>query len=170
MHGSVEVANQHFSSFLDRSLVEGMDLDAIVKDWARRVLSSAKSLSRNERQSLHDICRPDRLTFTRSALSRLLELAPHAAPSDATWGAELLRGAIVRRLDITLPSVDAAYSAEGLANYRGNMAQERFREAPSRGTCDEVCEAMVEQGLASRIAADVSWASFNRRSIVVASR
>lgn len=140
------------------------DLDALVKQWARRILGSADGLSRAQRQILHDICRPDRSDFNRSAIARLVELAPFASTSDATFGPEAIRGIILGAISISLPTLDEAYEWEEQANARTNLAQQRYRESRDRATCEAVCEAFGEQALASRIGADVSWASLRRAS------
>lgn len=149
---------------------EVLDLDAIAKKWAREILAHSSCLTRQQRLRLHDICRPDRLFFTRSALNHLLELAPFASPSAATFGAEMIRGAIVGRMDSTLPTVGDAYQAEEASNSAANIAQQLFRESRTRANAETVCDAFEWQALATRVAQDSTWRAVQQRPVITYAR
>lgn len=145
--------------------------NAILIEWACKILDSAPGLTRNQRQVLHDIKR-GRGNIERTAVARLLELAPFASVSAATFGAEAIRGSIIGQMDLAaIPAVSEAYRVEEDVNALTNVRQQCFREARSVSTAEDVCEAFDMQAFASRVAADSTWRAISRgRSVHVLSR
>lgn len=131
--------------------------NAILIEWACKILDSAPGLTRNQRQVLHDIKR-GRGGIERTAVARLLELAPFASVSAATFGAEAMRGAIIGQMEIpAIPPVAEAFRVEEEINAFTNIRQQCFRESRTRSNATDVAEAFDMQSIASRVAADSAW-------------
>jgi hypothetical protein len=178
MATSMTDGNRSVAAFVDEkpcttfAVGPSMDLDGIAKDWARAILDHSTGLTPKQRNRLRDIARPDRMYFSRSALSVLMELAAFATPSAATWGAEAIRGAIIGRLDIEVPTWSDAFADEERANHLANVDQMRWAERRLRPDAEAACESLLVQEIASRVARDSLWKHMatNTRSIVVARR
>lgn len=178
MATSLNDGNRSVTTFVDEkpaatfAFGPSMDLDSIAKDWARAILDHSTGLTPKQRNRLRDIARPDRQYFSRSALSVLMELAAFATPSAATWGAEAIRGAIIGRLDLELPTWSEAFADEERANHLANMDQMKWSERRLKADGEAACESLLVQEIASRVARDSLWKCMasGTRSIVVARR
>lgn len=129
-------------------------LEEIMRDSANRVLHSASDLTAEERQLLWDFSRKDRVHYPLRPLCRFLEAAPKAAPADAVWIAERIRGAILGRLDLDFVGVLDAFELEQRANYAADVSQFRYLHERSRGNRDGVRQDLMGQWIATRLALD----------------
>lgn len=145
---------------------DSMDVAQAIKDYAGRIVRSAKGIGASDRQWLHDLKR-DRVSLR--AVLRLFELATCADLSDALSGPEAFRGVLVGQMKPTVPAWMDAGRDEEVTNHVGNLAGLRWSETRSEAAADELCESMDAQALASRIFADsVRRAAHERRTIVYA--
>lgn len=161
------VENQTFRPALANRR-EAVEASGVVKQYANRIVRSARGIGPKDRQWLYDVAR-DRVNLKTTV--RLLELAAASTMADALWGPGAMRALLVRELQPTLPCFTTANADEEEANYHGNLAQLAVSERKCPSTFEALRGWMELQGVRSQVLADVTALEETRgRSIHVVSR
>ena len=148
---------------------DSMEAASFVKQYAGRIVRSARGIGAGDRQWLYDVQR-DRVNLKTTI--RLLELATASETLDALWGPSEFRALLVREIQPELPTFTAANADEEEANYYGNLAQLAVAERRSASTHETLRGWMELQAVRSQTLADVAALEDvrNGRSIHVVSR
>lgn len=148
-----------------------LDAWAIICAGATRLIDRADLPSRT-RQRLHNLRQEARHgAANRSAFGVLMEASPFASAGDALFWLELARAEIIGRSQYVLPSTSLAHESESHANHIADVAQITHRERRTRGTLEQLVDAMQVQAIASRVLADSEAKEMRvRSSIMLASR
>lgn len=129
------------------------DFDTMIRDAIRQMRRSVDGLDRKQAKLLEDFGSHGRYV---QGLRQVVEIARNHCrrPEDAVAFADQLRSFILAGhvIDLTTPE---AMLRETEANHCGDAAQFRHAFYRSRGTRDQVIEAMSAQEVASRLLADV---------------
>lgn len=132
---------------------DSMEAEAVVKQYASRIVRSARGIGPRDRQWLYDL---QRGRVALGTTIRLFELASTSELTDALWGPAELRGLLVREIQPALPCFTAANTDEELANHVGNLAQLALVERKSASGFQVLRGAMEQQAVVSQVLADVT--------------